>query len=283
MMKQNLKVVMNDGTPLVGVRFRTPQAKTVFIAMTGVGGNIRSNRFYTNIGNTLNKSGLDFIVGHALDAFNYVKAINEKTKKKQIYGADFDTFQKTDDEVQAYLNFAQMHYQHILLGGQSLGANKVIHYLANHPDSPAEKFILMSPINVDALRDRISSQQRKYIINAIKNGEAKEWMPFKLFRWQKGTNQTGWNWLKDNTLNNTSFDFSQLRAIRHSGAFLIGTHDGFTRTNPVRYLKTINQQMRTAKENKLIFIDNASHIYRGKEQEVANAITDLIKKDWQFN
>lgn len=282
-MKQNLKVVMKDGTPLTGVRFHTFQAKTVFIAITGVGGNIRNNHFYTNIGNTLNKNGIDFIVGHALDAFNWTNAINEKTKEKQVFGADFDTFQKTDDEVQAYLDFAKKHYQHILLGGQSLGANKAIHYLANHPNSSVEKFILLSPINVDALRDRISGQQRKYISDAIRNGKANEWMPFELFRWQKGINQTGWNWLTDNTLNNTSFDFRQLRAIKHSGDLLIGTHDGYTRTNPVHYLKNINQQLRTAKENKLIFIKDASHIYRGKEQEVADAVTNLIKKDWKFN
>lgn len=282
-MRQNLKVVMKDGTPLIGVRFHVAQAKTVFIAITGVGGNIRSNHFYTNIGRTLNQKGLDFIVGHALDAFNYVNAINEKTKKKEVYGADFDNFQKTDDEVQAYLNFAQSHYQHVLLGGQSLGANKVIHYLADHPESAIEKFILMSPINVDALRDQISGQQRRYITSAIKDGKADEWMPFKLFRWQKGINQTGWYWLTDNTLNNTSFNFKQLRAIRHSGALLIGTRDRFTRIGPVHYLKNINQQLMTAKENKLLFVKNASHIYRGKEQEVADIIANLITDEWKIN
>lgn len=282
-MRQKLKVVMRDGTPLIGIRFHSTNAKTVFVALTGVGGNINSNRFYTNIGKTLNENGIDFIVAHALDAFNQVKTINEKTKEEEIYGADFDDFQKSDDEVDAYLSFAQEHYKHILLGGQSLGANKVIHYLANHQNRSIEKFILLSPINIDSLRDRISGQQRKYITTAMKNGKANAWMPFKLFRWQKGTNQTGWRWLTDNTLNNTSFDFSQLRAIKHTGALLIGTHDGYTRTNPVRYLKKINQQMPKAKENKLIFVENASHVYRGKEQEVANEILKLIKDDWKLN
>lgn len=282
-MRQNLKVIMHDGTPLVGVRFHVTNAKTVFLALTGVGGNINSNRFYTNIAKTLNNAGIDFIVAHALDAFNQVKAINEKTKEEQIYGADFDEFQKTDDEVDAYLNFALKHYDHVLLGGQSLGANKVIHYLASKPDSPIEKFVLMSPINIDSLRDRVSGKQRKEITIAMRHGKANEWMPFKLFRWQKGIYQTGWRWLTDNTLNNTSFNFKQLAAIRHSGALIIGTHDGYTRIKPTNYLKNINQHMPTARENKLIFIENASHIYRGKEQELADKILNLIKNDWKLS
>lgn len=282
-MRQNLKVIMHDGTPLIGVRFHVTNAKTVFIALTGVGGNINSNRFYTNIGKTLNNAGIDFIVAHALDAFDQVKAVNEKEKEEQIYGADFDDFQKSDDEVDAYLAFAQQHYEHILLGGQSLGANKVIHYLANNPDSPIEKFILMSPINIDGLRERISGQQRKNITDAMRRGKANEWMPFKLFRWQKGIYQTGWRWLTDNTLNNTSFNFTQLRAIKHTGALLIGTHDGFTRTRPTNYLKNINKHMKNARKNRLIFIKDASHVYRGKEQEVAAAIMTLITKDWNLS
>lgn len=286
-MRQNFKVTMKNGTQLTGVKFFTQAAKTVFIAITGVGGNIKSNRFYTNIGNLLSKNGIDFIVGHAIDAFDCVKSINQKTKKIEYYGAEYENFSQSDDEVQAYLDYIKgRNYDHIILGGQSLGANKVIHYLANHPNSKIDKFFLLSPINVDSLRDRITNKQRIYLKQEFIKGNLSSAMPFKLFHWQRGNVQTGWKWLTDNTLNNTHIennaDFSQVHAIKHSGALLIGTHDGYTRGNPMRYLKNINNHMLNKDKNNLIFIQDASHVYRNKEQEVAEKVLETIKQIWKY-
>lgn len=286
-MRQNIKVTMKNGTQLAGVKFTNKKAKTAFIAMTGVGGNIRSNRFYKNIGSLLSENEIDFIVAHGLDAFNRTKAVNQNTKQIEYYGAEYENFSRSDDEVQAYLDYAMnQSYEHIILGGQSLGANKVIHYLATHPDSGIDKFFFLSPVNVDSLRDRISNKERLYLKKQITLGNADEVMPFKLFKWQKGIIQTGWNWLTDNTLNNTHIetnaDFKQVHAIKQSGALLIRTHDGYSRGNPERYLKNINNHMLKKDKNTLLFITDASHVYRNKEQEVAEKVLETIKENWKY-
>lgn len=75
-------------------------------------------------------------------------------------------------------------------------------------------------------------------------------------------------------------DFSQVEQITHTGALLIGTLDTFTYGDPSGFLKTINDHMPAAKQNKLIFIEGTGHTYQQKHQEVANKITALVK-EWR--
>ena len=66
----------------------------------------------------------------------------------------------------------------------------------------------------------------------------------------------------------------------HTGALLIGTLDTFTYGNPSGFLKTINDHMPTAAQNKLLFIEGTGHTYQQKHQEVAEKITALVK-EWR--
>ncbi|MBW8009113.1 hypothetical protein [Lactobacillus helveticus] len=84
MIQQNIKVTMKKGTQLAGVKFTNNDAKTVFIAMTGVGGNIRSNHFYTNIGNLLSKNNIDFIVLMDLMPLIVLKRLTKLQNKLNI-------------------------------------------------------------------------------------------------------------------------------------------------------------------------------------------------------
>src|SRR5699024_2982615 len=114
----------------------------------------------------------------------------------------------------------------IVLGGQSLGANKVIHYLSKNPGAPIDKTLLLSPVNVDVLRRSITKEQRDYISQAENDHRGKSRLPFKLFRWLAATVDTANEWLSDDTLNNVHFDrsldFSQVEKIKTNGALIIG-------------------------------------------------------------
>lgn len=281
-MVRELKVPTRTGLVLSGRLFQSATATTVLILVTGVEGNIYNNPFYSVIGRQLQQQNVDLIVAHTRDAFNVTNAVNQITGRRETYGAFNEFFQDGDDDVAAYLNFAlQHHYAQILLGGQSLGANKVIHYLANHPAAPIEHFLFMSPVNLAVLRKKIGRGQRSVIQEMVKTGRDEERLPFRLFRWLTSTAGNANRWLTDNTLDNVHFDprsdFSQLKAITKSGAFLIGENDHFTGGNPATYLRTLNHQMVTAQQNQLILIRKASHIYRNREQEVSAEISNLLK------
>ncbi|EEU30222.1 hypothetical protein HMPREF0501_01227 [Limosilactobacillus coleohominis 101-4-CHN] len=281
-MVSELKVTTRTGLVLIGRLFHSPAAKTVLILVTGVEGNIYNNPFYSVIGHQLQQQKVDLVVAHTRDAFNVTNAVNQINGRQETYGAFDEYFQDGDDDVAAYVNFAMQHrYAHLILGGQSLGANKVIHYLANHPEAPIEHFIFMSPVNLAVLRKKIGRGQRSVIQEMVNAGRNEERLPFRLFRWLTSTAGNANRWLTDNTLDNVHFDhrgnFSQLKAITKSGAFLIGENDHFTGGDPATYLRTLNRQMATAQQNQLILIRKASHIYRNHEQEVSADISNLLK------
>ncbi len=285
MMLRALEVTTRTGTVLKGNIFKSPGAQAVVILITGVEGNIRNNPFYTVIGKKLQLENVDLIVGHTRDAFNRVVTFNKKTGKKEIYGAFDEDFQRSDDDVAAYLNYAHnVGYQHIVLGGQSFGANKVIHYLAYHQPS-IDHFLLMSPVNVEVLRKSITKRQRQMINERLRSGNSTKILPFRLFRWLTSTAANANRWLHDDTLNNVHVSQNggadQLAKIPYSGALLIEMYDRFAGGSPVRYLENINNHLPTSRENELVYIPNTGHIYRHQEGKVAQAIKNLLQK-WEI-
>lgn len=285
-MLTDLTVTMNTGTTLKGAWFKAPHAQTVVIIVTGVEGNLNNNPFLTTLGTTLNQVNVDLIVAHTRDAFNQLSMPNAKTGRIETYGAWSEDFENTDADVAAYLAAALRHrYEHIVLGGHSLGANKVIHYLATRPTSPIDKFLLLSPVNVDRLRDGIAGVQRSTIKHYRQRGHGSYRLPFKMFGWLSSTADTGAQWLTNETLNNVHMEpqanFDQVAAIHQTGALVIGDRDRFTRGNPVKYLKNINVHFKDAQENDLRVIAATGHIYRHKEQALADQVVKLLQQ-WHF-
>ena len=281
-----IQVETKRGVLLNGVLFNeTKSSDTVLIAITGIHGNFYSNPFYYNIGYTLNKGNIDFIYAQTNDAFGAEKVMNVKTKKLEIIGSCNEDFNYTDEDIEAYLNFAEKkNYKHIYLSGHSLGANKIIYYLSRNHDKRVEKYLLLSPANITHLLKFVTDEEKYIIQNYIKNGKENEIIPFELLGWIQCTAKTAYNWVFNNILNNVHVekngDFSQINEINHKGAMLIGTYDRFTYGDPSGFLTNINNHTKYPKENKLIFIEKTGHTYQKKQQEVADIILKLIK-EWR--
>ena len=85
-----LNVPTKRGVVLNGVLFRPEEkrtADTVMIAITGIHGNFYSNPFYYNIGDTLNRGGIDFIYAQTNDAFGQIRTVNVNTGKEVLIGS----------------------------------------------------------------------------------------------------------------------------------------------------------------------------------------------------
>lgn len=99
----------------------------------------------------------------------------------------------------------------------------------------------------------------------VENGCGQKILPFELFGWLGGTADMAYQWLFGDTLNNmhveTERDFSQVQAVQHSGALLIGSLDRFTYGDPCGFLQNINRYFQTAEQNELIFIEGTGHTY----------------------
>lgn len=278
-----LNIATRNGAVLDGVLFSAKNADTVVIAITGIHGNLYSNPFYYNIGNTLSGTGTDFIYAQTRDAFGKVNIINARTGKHEFIGSFNEDFAQAEEDVAAYIDYAQQAgYKHIILAGHSLGANKVIYYLSKNPDRRVEKFILLSPANIKHLTSVVSDEQKKLVCQYVSDGRGQTMLPFDLLGWLPCLADTAYQWLYTDTLDNVHVEadrnFSQVEKIQHAGALIIGTFDRFTYGDPSGFLRNINDHFPAARENQLIFIQNTGHTYQHKEQELAESILELVER-----
>ncbi|MBQ6131382.1 MAG: DUF1749 domain-containing protein [Selenomonadaceae bacterium] len=279
---ENINVETRRGTVLNGVLFPAKASDTVVIAITGIHGNFYSNPFYYNIGDTLSEHGIDFIYAQTNDALGEIETFNAKTGKKELIGSWNERFSYTDEDIDAYLDYAaEKNYKHVILAGHSLGANKVIYYLSRHHDKKrVERFILMSPANLKHMMSGVSDGERDFIEKLVRYGQGAKILPFYFMGWVICTANTAHDWLSG-ILDNANGNFSQVEQITHSGALIIGTYDNFTDGNPVGFLKNINSHMPTAKSNELIFIERTGHTYQQKHDVIAEKILKFVRESVQ--
>ena len=279
-----LDVPTRRGVVLNGVLFPAGQlaeVDTVVIAITGIHGNFYSNPFYYTIGQSLNAGGVDFIYAQTNDAFGCISTRNVKTGGEEVIGSWNEDFADTNDDVGAYVDHAEAAgYRHIILAGHSLGANKVIHYLSTTRDARVERFILLSPANISWLTSQVTDAERSTVRRMVEEGQGQTMLPFPLLGWINCVADTAWQWLFSNPLDNVHVesdkDFSQVEAMRHSGALIIGGYDNFTYGDPAGFLRTINSHMPTAGRNRLVVIPQTGHTYQQREQDLANHILRLV-------
>ena len=276
-----LEIPTKRGSVLSGVLFSAKKSDTVVIAITGIHGNFYSNPFYFNIGDTLSANGIDFMYAQTNDAFGEIETYNVNTGNKELIGSWNERFEYTDEDIEAYLDFAEKSgYKKIILAGHSLGANKVIYYLSRYHDERVNKFILLSPANLTYMMKNVSSTEKAIIRKMVQYGKGDEILPFYFMGWVACIANTANDWLSG-ILNNVHVekdgDFAQVEKITHTGAMIIGTYDNFTYGDPSGFLKNINDHMPTSKENVLIFIEKTGHTYQQKEQEIADNILNLVK------
>ena len=281
-----LNVPTKRGSVLNGVLFRPEEkrsADTVMIAITGIHGNFYSNPFYYNIGDTLNSGIIDFIYAQTNDAFGQIETFNVNTGQKETIGSWNERFSYTDEDIDAYLTFAEEEgYEHIILAGHSLGANKVIYYLSHNHDPRVEHFFLLSPANLTYMMSGVTEREKRIIKEQVERGEGDQMLPFLFMGWVECIANTAWDWQFSGLLNNVHTakdgDFSQAEQITHTGALLVGTYDNFTDGDPSVFLRNLNNHMPTHKENKLIFIERTGHTYQMKNQEVADDILQQLQE-----
>ena len=283
-----LNVPTKRGVVLNGVLFRPEEKKTadtVMIAITGIHGNFYSNPFYYNIGDTLNAGGFDFIYAQTNDAFGQIRTVNVRTGKEELIGSWNECFSYTDEDIEAYLDWAEeAGYEHMILAGHSLGANKVIYYLSRHHDPRVEHFFLLSPANLTHMMSDVTEREKRMIQAQVERGDGDRMLPFPFMGWVDCIANTAWDWQFSGLLNNVHTakdgDFSQASQITHTGALLVGTYDNFTDGDPAEFLRNLNDHMPTAEKNTLIFIEKTGHTYQMKHQEVADRILKQLQ-DWR--
>lgn len=206
-MRKIITAQTKRGVRLDGALFAKGGETAAVIAITGIHGDFYSNPMYYDIGDTLSENGIAFIYAQTDDAFNKMEAFNTKTGKTEIIGSWNECFDDICDDIEAYVNLAAgFGYTRLILGGHSLGANKVIHYLANVKRTPVEHYILVSPANMKFMLASVTEEERRVIKEYVEKGRGGETLPFPFMGWAPMVACTAWQWLWRNPLNNVHSD-----------------------------------------------------------------------------
>lgn len=284
-MRQLIRAQTRRGVLLDGVLFANGGEKTVVIAITGIHGNFYSNPMYYNIGDTLSANGIAFIYAQTNDAFNRMETLNTRTGRTEVIGSYNECFNDICDDINAYVMAASgSGYANIILAGHSLGANKVVHYLANAKDTPVEHYILVSPANMKFMLANVTEDERRIIREYVESGKGERMLPFPFMGWAPMVARTAWQWLWRNPLDNVHSDldgdFSEVGKIRQTGALITGTYDRFSYGEPKAFIELINAHTQKPDQNEVIFVQGTGHVYAEREQMLADIILRLAKK-WQ--
>lgn len=86
---------------------RSPRpSDTVVIAITGIHGNLYSNPFYVNFGETLNSGGVDFVYAQTCDAFPRIETRDWRTGERVVIGSETEDFDDAIDDVRSYVELS---------------------------------------------------------------------------------------------------------------------------------------------------------------------------------
>lgn len=279
-----IKVRTPRGLELKGAMFGDTNCDAVLVMLTGICSNVFQNELLYSTGKLLSQNGIACIIAHAHDSFSCLAYTDFSTGKQKHAGTFNDDFKMVYEDVESYVKYAkELGFKKIILGGHSLGSNKIIHYLGNTPDDFVDYFIVSSPVDlmywwqvmpdIDKCFDMAKSW--------IEDGRGDDILPFLFGGFSPMTANTVLGFYNADNLKNCPVlsgegETQSLYNIKPNGSFIIGSRDSVTGESPKRFMETLNSWTRNPENNQVIEVQGASHIFYGMHDEYAQLILDCI-------
>lgn len=282
-----ISVPTQRGLVLRSVMYEAQNCDTVVILMTGICSNIFNNQLLQTTGEVLSKNGVSYIVGQAMDAFSVLHYSNVITKTQELKGVAIDDFDVINQDIQAYVDYAKaLGYKNIILGGHSLGSNRVIHYLSQNHDCCVKQFIISGPVDfADMLKTMVPEEHLEIAKKFVADDRGEEILPFLFggFSPMRADTMVN-NWINNKIYKNCPFlslegETESLSRIKINGAIIIGEKDSCTGGNAYKFASKINSCMQNSAKNRIIIVKDASHIFYNKHNEYAQAVLNFVKEN----
>ena len=283
-----IRVNTPRGLELKGAIWGNTDMGTIVIMMSGICSNVFQNDLLTATGELLSRNNIAFIAGHAMDAFSCIAYSDFSTGKQKYTGVVFDDFSLAYEDVESYVKYAvELGFKRIILAGHSLGSNKIIHYLGNTPDNFVDYFLVTAPVDLGHWFD-VMPNVKECIALAQKFEEesrGSEILPYLFGGFSPMSADAVLSFYNDFNLKNCPVisgdgETNSLYNIKPNGAFIIGSKDSLTEGDPKGFMEKINSCCKSPQNNKVIVVENASHIFYGKHEEYAQTILNtVIKQD----
>ena len=283
-----LNVRTPRGLELKGAIFGDTSNDTALIMLTGICSNVFQNELLYATGKLLEKNGITCIIAHAHDSFSCFAYTDYSIGKQRHAGVYNDDFNMVYEDVESYVKYAKekLGFKKIILGGHSLGSNKIIHYLGNTPDNYVDYFIVSCPVDIMHWWEVMPNIEKchKMAQNLVDTGRGNEILPFLFGGFSPMTANSVIGFYNANNLKNCPVlskkgETKSLYNIKPRGAFVIGSRDSVTGDSPKGFMEQLNQWTKNPALNKVIEVQGASHIFYGMHDEYAQLVLDLIEEE----
>lgn len=277
-----IEVETKSGTKLYGCLYGEQYQDTCVIITNGNCGNIFENKFLQIVGEELEKNKISFVYAHNSGAFH---RMDPKTKNGKPIGNTYELFDDCLEDLQAYITWAkQQGYKHIILGGHSYGANKVVYYLSKNQNETIQKYILISPTDTGQLKEHEKLSAEELMPLALKFKQENKLdaiLPIPFDNYNFYTAEAFLDFINNQNAKNLPIhsktgNWKQLKMIKQSGLFVMGENDSFAFGDTLNHLQTINTNSKN-KNNTVAVIENCGHTFRNKEQELACTILKFVQ------
>lgn len=271
---------------LKGAMFGNNKMDSVVIIMSGICSNVFQNDLLLSTGELLSQNNIACIIGHAMDAFSCLSYSDFSTGKQKTTGVFDDDFSLVYEDVEAYVKYAkELGFKKIILAGHSLGANKIINYLGNTADNFVDYFIVSAPVDLTHWFNVMPNISKciELAKEFVKDGRENEILPFLFGGFSPMTAKTALGFCNAFNLKNCPVitndgETNSLYNIKINGSFVIGSKDSLTQGDAKGFMEKINSYTKNPKNNEVIVIPDASHIFYNKHNEYADVILDIVKR-----
>lgn len=280
-----INVKTKRGLILKSIMYGCENADTVMILMSGICSNIFNNQLLQTTGEVLSENGIAYICGQTMNAFSLLHYSNTQTGKQELKGVALDDLSLSYEDIDAYIEFAKSKgFKNIVLGGHSLGSNKIINYLSINHDPVIKHFVISGPVDY---ADFINAGGRKsYYLNVaenfVKEGRGDDILPFLFVDFSPMSANTLLQWYSNKSFKNCPIlsgdgETESLNKISVNGVFIIGEKDSCTGGNAFEFASKINSYTKNPQDNEIVIIPDAGHVFYNKHNEYAETVLNYIK------
>lgn len=280
-----IKAIAKRGLELRGAIYGDTSNDTALVMLTGICSNIFQNDLLDSTGKLLSKNGITTIIGHAHDSFSCFAYTDHSIGKQRHTGVFRDEFPMVYEDVETWvLKAKELGFKKIILGGHSLGSNKIINYLGNTSDDFIDYFIVSSPIDIMHWWSVMPNIDKCFEIanEFVNTGRGEDILPFLFGGFSPMTANTVLGFYNAENLKNCPVlskkgETKSLYNIKPNGSFIIGSKDSVTGKSPKAFMEQLNNWTKNPSKNKVIEVEGASHIFYNMQDVYAQTILDCIK------
>jgi pimeloyl-ACP methyl ester carboxylesterase len=290
------RIYTNDGLELHGLLYKPDnESRTVLAQVHGMAGNFYENKYLDSLANTLTRNNIAFSPfnnrgnGHIT---TFVKRNNDKIEYVKA-GNAHERFEDCLIDIKSHIDFLESQgFTNIHLSGHSLGAPKVVYYLSKSQDKRIKSLILLSPADMIGLVKDNEQRFKEEITEAeklVKEGNGNSLLSREVYDEYPISANTYLNFFgNDSKIGVLNFhkkedEFKALSLINQPMLTVMGRKDDVLIVPIEEIMETIKKKAISSRKCEYNILGEATHDYRGFEQELANSVLDWLKNETQEN